>query len=69
MYSKTFEVSSRRVGHERRWTSSFLSVAKKLSATALSKEQPFEPIERAMPASPQAWPNPSDTYLPRSRGS
>jgi NAD dependent epimerase/dehydratase family len=35
-YSKTAAPSSRRVGHERRWTSSFLSVAKKLSATALS---------------------------------
>jgi hypothetical protein len=36
MYSNTSEVSSRRVGQERRCTSSFLSVAKKLSATALS---------------------------------
>ena len=29
------------VGQERRWISSFLSVAKKLSATALSKQSPF----------------------------
>src|SRR6188472_918272 len=36
MYSKTSVVSSRRVGHECRCTSSFLSVAKKLSATALT---------------------------------
>jgi hypothetical protein len=35
MYSKISEVSSWRVGQERRWTSSVLSVAKKLSATAL----------------------------------
>jgi hypothetical protein len=39
------------VRHESRWTSSFLSVAKKLSATALSKQSPREPIETAMPAS------------------
>src|SRR4051812_13698606 len=56
MYSKTSLVSSRRVGQERRWTSSFLSVAKKLSATALSKQSPLEPIERAMPASRADWP-------------
>jgi hypothetical protein len=36
MYSKTAEPSSRLVGHERRWISSFFRVAKKLSATALS---------------------------------
>src|SRR3954453_19306219 len=35
MYSKTSVASSRRVGQERRCTSSFLSVAKKLSGTAL----------------------------------
>src|SRR5438034_2461323 len=32
MYSKTSPASSRRVGHESRCTSSFLSVAKKLSS-------------------------------------
>jgi hypothetical protein len=35
MYSKTSLRSSALVGHERPWMSSFLSVAKKLSATAL----------------------------------
>src|SRR4051794_3615428 len=35
MYLKTSVLSSRRVGHERRCTSSFLSVAKNDSATAL----------------------------------
>src|SRR4051812_32500360 len=64
MYSKTSDISSRREGHDRRCTSSFLSVAKKLSATALSKQQPFDPIERAMPASPAAWPKPRLTYCP-----
>jgi hypothetical protein len=34
--------------------SSFVSVAKKLSATALSKQSPPDPIERAMPALPAA---------------
>ena len=37
MYSKTSEASSRRVGHQRRWTSCFLSVAKKLSAPAFER--------------------------------
>ena len=40
----------------------FLSVAKKLSATALSWAQPLEPIETAMPASRAFWPKPSETY-------
>jgi hypothetical protein len=35
MYSKTSVRSSALVGHERPWMSSFFSVAKKLSATAL----------------------------------
>jgi hypothetical protein len=32
------------------WTSSFLNVAKKLSATALSKQSPRLPIDWAIPA-------------------
>src|SRR5215210_99393 len=63
MYSKTSEISSRPVGHERRCTSSFLSVAKKLSATALSKQSPLEPIETAMPASRAFCPNARLTKL------
>jgi hypothetical protein len=59
------EVSSRRVGQERRCTSSFLSVAKKLSATALSKQSP---LERAMPALRAAWPKATDTYSAYSSG-
>lgn len=42
--------SSSRVGQDRRWMSSFFNVAKKLSATALSKQSPREPIDWAMPA-------------------
>jgi hypothetical protein len=60
--AKTSLVSSRRVGQERRRTSSFLSVAKKLSATASSKQSPLDPIERAMPASRADWPKASETY-------
>ena len=37
--------------------SSFLSVAKKLSAMALSKQSPFDPIDWAMPAARACWPN------------
>ena len=40
MYSKTSVRSSALVGQERPWMSSFFSVAKKLSATALSKQSP-----------------------------
>ena len=36
--------------------SSFLSVAKKLSATALSKQSPLLPIDWAMPAARACWP-------------
>src|SRR5438477_2265720 len=61
MYSNTAEPSSRRVGQERRLISSFFSVAKKLSATALPYASPREPIEIAMPASRAAWPKPSET--------
>jgi hypothetical protein len=46
--------------------SSFLSVAKKLSATALSWQSPRDPIDWAMPAA-RAWPNASETnWLPWS---
>src|SRR3954466_2827002 len=68
MYSNPSPLSSRRVGQERRCTSSFLSVAKKLSATALSKQSPLEPIERAMPASRAAWPKARETYWADSSG-
>src|SRR3954465_8192319 len=68
MYSKISLVSSWRVGQERRCTSSFLSVAKKLSATALSKQSPLDPIEREMPASRAAWPKARDTYWVDSTG-
>ncbi len=50
------------VGHEWRCTSSFLMVAKKLSATALSNASPFDPIETEMPASRACWPKPRATY-------
>jgi len=53
---------SRRVGQEWRCTSSFFSVAKKLSAAALSKQSPFDPIDLAIPASPAVWPNARLTY-------
>ena len=36
--------------------SSFLSVAKKLSATALSKQSPRLPIDWAIPAARACWP-------------
>src|SRR3954463_12118862 len=68
MYSKTSELSSRRIGHERRCTSSFLSVAKNDSATALSQQSPRDPMERAMPASRAAWPKASETYWADSTG-
>jgi hypothetical protein len=42
--------SSTFAGQERRLISSFFSVAKKLSATALSKQSPLLPIDWAMPA-------------------
>jgi hypothetical protein len=38
------------------------SVAKKVSATALSSASPREPIKTAIPASPAARPNASETY-------
>src|ERR1035437_9565331 len=63
MYSNTADCSSRRDGQLRRLTSSFFSVAKNVSATALSYASPREPIETAIPASPAARPNASDTYL------
>ena len=44
-----------------------LSVEKKLSATALSKQSPRLPIEMAMPASRAAWPKARLTYCPDSR--
>jgi hypothetical protein len=39
----------------------FLSVAKKLSATALSNASPLEPIDMAMPASRAVWPKARET--------
>ena len=46
---------------------SFLIVAKKLSATALSKQSPLLAIDCAMPALRACWPNASDTnWLPWS---
>ena len=50
MYSKTSVRSSALVGHERPWISSVLIDAKKLSATALSKQSPRLPIDWAIPA-------------------
>jgi hypothetical protein len=50
MYSKSSVLRSALDGHERPWTRSFLSVAKKLSATVLSKRTPLEPIDCTMPA-------------------
>src|SRR3954453_19031001 len=67
MYSKTSVLSSAFDGHERPWMSSFLSVAKKLSATALSKQSPLLPIDWAMPAARARWPKASETnWLPWS---
>ena len=51
-------------GQLRRLTSSFLSVAKKVSATALSYASPRDPIETAIPASLAARPNARLTYWP-----
>ena len=48
----------------RRWMSSFLRVAKKLSATALSKQSPLLPIDCEIPALRACWPNASDTNCP-----
>src|SRR5690349_8512465 len=50
IHAKTAVSSSRRVGQERRRVSSFLSVAKNASQTALSSAQPLAPIETAIPA-------------------
>ena len=52
-------------GQERPWMSSFFRVAKKLSATALSKQSPRLPIDWAIPAARACWPKASDTnWLP-----
>jgi hypothetical protein len=61
MYSKTSVRSSAFEGQVRPWMSSFLSVAKKLSATALSKQSPRLPIDWAMPAARACWPKASET--------
>src|SRR4051794_7968554 len=66
--AKTALWSSRRVGHARRRVSSFLSVAKNASATALSSAEPWAPIETSMPAWRQRWPKISDTYWVDSIG-
>jgi hypothetical protein len=39
----------------------FFKVAKKLSATALSKQSPLLPIDWAMPAARACWPKASET--------
>ena len=61
MNSKTAERSSARVAHPffgASWSkSSLVRVAKNVSATALSKHEPTAPIDCAIPASWQAWPN------------
>src|SRR6202042_250916 len=62
MYSNTADCSSSRDGQLRRLTSSFLSVAKNVSATALSYASPREPPETAIPASPAARPNARLSY-------
>src|SRR5213082_899087 len=64
MYSNTADCSSSRDGQLRRLTSSFLSVAKNVSATALSYTSPREPIETAIPASRATRPNARLTYCP-----
>jgi hypothetical protein len=48
--------------------SSSLRVAKKLSATALAKQSPHDPIERAMPTLPHAYPNAKRTNWADSIG-
>jgi hypothetical protein len=68
MYSNNADLSSSRDGRVRRLTSSFLSVAKNVSATALSYASPREPIETAIPAWRAARPNARLMYwLRRSR--
>src|SRR4051794_586926 len=61
MNSKTAERSSARVAQPpfgALWSkSSLVRVAKNVSATALSKHEPTAPIDCAIPASWQAWPN------------
>src|SRR4051795_4493470 len=61
MNSKTAERSSARVPQPpfgALWSkSSLVRVAKNVSATALSKQEPTAPIDCAIPASWQAWPN------------
>src|SRR5438270_7449323 len=67
MYSNTADWSSSREGQLRRLTSSFLSVAKNVSATALSYASLREPIETAIPVWCAARPNASETYWPPPR--
>src|SRR3954447_11221730 len=68
IHAKTAVSSSRRVGQARRRVSSFFSVAKNASQTALSSAQPFAPIETAIPAARAVWPKISDTYWADSSG-
>lgn len=46
-----------RVGQVDRSSSSVCSVARKLSATLLSKQSPMLPIDASRPASRRRWPN------------
>ena len=52
MYSKMAVLAFALVGHAARWTSSIFSVAKKLSATALSQQLPLRLMLQTMPRAP-----------------
>jgi hypothetical protein len=62
MYSKMASRAAARVGQSRRWSSSTLRVAKRLSATALSKQSPTEPIDGTRPAARRRCPKASEVY-------
>ena len=54
MYSKTAPRAAARVGQSASWTSSTLSVAKKLYATALSQQSPRRLMLPTIPWRPRA---------------
>src|SRR5271165_1219523 len=62
MYSKIAEASSALVSQCRRSNSSSCKVPKKLSAIALSRASPTEPIEPRMPAARSRLPKAQEVY-------
>ncbi len=68
MYSKIAEASSALVSQCRRSNSSSCKVPKKLSAMALSRASPIEPIEPRMPAARNRLPKAQEVYWANSIG-